>query len=281
MTDRSASSLRNEGFGQTLREADVYVIELRKQKDERGGAEESEWLLVERREHVERDPANGDVEEATLRVYYWCLTDDFAKSDVPDGEFSAFYECRNNGVSITSASLWRGGYVIVEPQRLRGFGLGTYLMNVTVMWAKRWPAASVRQIELPKGEGPDTEGQRRRVHFYGKFGIRFDFPDSTPITGIARPMLASELVEVRTWEKTITRHNIVVAMRSLICEQSRNLAEMGFLRRSLKNDGLVLMNAQLHPIKWAFQRIVTDNPGQTLMACAFAFVICFGIYRVL
>lgn len=170
--------------------------------------------------------------------------------------------------------------MIVEPQRLRGFGLGTYLLNVTITWAKRWPGASVRQVKLPKGEGPDTEGQRRRTHFYGKFGIHFDFSDSTPITGIARPMLASELVEVRTWEKTITRHNAIVATRRLICEQTRNRAEIDFLRHSLKSDGLVLMNARLHPIKWAFQRIVTDNPCQTLFACAFALVISVGIYRM-
>lgn len=81
---------------------------------------------------MKRSPATGEIEEATLRIYYW-------SPDAPDGEFSAFYERRNNGVSITSTSLWSGGYVIVEPRRLRGSGFGTYLMNISVTWAKQWP----------------------------------------------------------------------------------------------------------------------------------------------
>lgn len=101
------------------------------------------------------------------------------------------------------------------------------------------------------------------------------------ITGVARPMLASELVEVRTWEKTITRRNAVVLARRLFCEQALNLAEIEILRRSPKSDALVLMNARRHPMKWAFQRIVTDNPGQTVTACAFALVIGFVLYLIL
>lgn len=71
----------------------------------------------------------------------------------------ATYHVHVNTVSITAGSLTEG-IVVIDPPFLNGHGLGTYLMNEIIRWAKRWPNANVNTINLLEGHG------RHKHQFY-------------------------------------------------------------------------------------------------------------------
>lgn len=275
--DRLDSGLRPDNFGTSPRQADVYIVEIQRRKGS-SSSERGDRLLVEKREAFERDSA-GDVHRGKLRIFYWDLGNEYADGDMPDGEFGACYDRGFNSVSITSSCLSTGGYVLIEPQRLRGAGLGTYFMNRAVQWAKQWPDAQVREIELPRGEPRESVNQVRRIHFYGKFGIAFDFTGDVSPCGASRPMAARDLTEVTSWQDTISEHSAVVFLRERVHETERSAAEIAFLRRSLKQDNIMLSQAYQRPVKWMFQRLVTDNLTRTGFIVAFGVVIGLGLYR--
>ncbi|KQN77839.1 hypothetical protein ASF04_24040 [Duganella sp. Leaf61] len=152
-------------------------------------------------------------------------------------------------------------------------------MNRAVQWAKQWPEAQVRPIELPRGEAKGTAQQALRIHFYGKFGIEFDFTGDVAPTGTSRPMQARDLVVMTSRKETITERSAVVFLRERIQDAEHSTAEIVFLRRSLKEEGIILSQAYQHPIKWMFQRLVTDNLTRTGFVVAFMVVIGLGIYR--
>lgn len=274
---RLASRFRNDDFGTSRRQAEVCIIEINGRK-ENNASEQVDRLLIEKREVFERD-STGNIHRGKLCIFYWDLGNEHAKGDVPDGEFAACYECRLNSVSITSGCMSSGGYVLIEPQRLRGSGLGTYFMNCVVKWAKQWPNAQVQKIELPRGEARETVNQAQRIHFYGKFGIEFDFTAGVAPCGVSRPIQARDLLEVTSWKNTITEHNAVVFLRGSVHETKRSAAEVVFLRKSLKQDGIMLSQAYQRPIRWLFQRLVTDNLARTGFIVAFGVVIGLGLYR--
>lgn len=132
---------------------------------------------------------------------------------------------------------------------------------------------------MPKGEARDTAQQALRIHFYGKFGIEFDFTDDVATSGLSRQMQARDLVAMTSRKETITELSVVVFLRERRQESERGAAEVSFLRSSLKHDGVILSQAYRHPIKWMFRRLVTDNLTRTGFVAAFMIVIGLGIYR--
>lgn len=240
---------------------------------------ETEWVLVEKQEHFERNEA-GKVVRAKLCVRYWSLNDDVEHSDQPNGEFPAMYDREENGVSLSSFSLWGGGYIVIEPARLQGRGLGTYLMNEVITWVKQWPEAYVRQIELPKGEGPDTPAQRSRIRFYGQFGLGFDFPNVTPVVGVARPMLVRELAPAPMLADGITRQSVIELARARIGNARQIGWEINSLSRNLESERRTLNEAYRHPIIWALKRVVLDEPGRTALFSLFTCVSILALYRL-
>lgn len=240
---------------------------------------ETEWVLVEKQEHFERDEA-GEVVRAKLCVRYWSLNDDVEHSDQPNGEFPAMYDREENGVSLSSFSLWGGGYIVIEPARLQGRGLGTYLMNEVITWVKQWPAAYVRQIELPKGEGPGTPAQRSRIRFYWQFGLLFDFPNVTPVVGVARPMLVRELTLAPVLVDAITRHSVIEFGRTHIGNERQRGWEINSLSRNLESERQTVNEAYRHPIIWALKRVLLDDPGRTALVSLFTCVSLLALYRL-
>lgn len=275
--DLLGSAFRSDDFGMWPRKADVCILEIQRRVASNAFGR-VDRLLVEKRKEFELD-STGKVYRGKLRIFYWDLGNDPLDGDVPDGEFGACYDRGFNLVSITSSCLSSGGYVLIKPNRLRGAGLGTYLMNFAVEWAKQWPDAEVRQIELPKGEAKETAQQELRIHFYGKFGIEFDFTGDLVTSGISRPMQARDLVVITHRKETITELGAVAFLRERLQEAERGAAEVAFLKRSLKQDGTILSQAYRHPIKWMFQRLVTDNLTRAGLIVAFMFVIGLGVYR--
>lgn len=257
--------------------ADIYVVEVHNCRKGRLG-ETSEWLLIERQEHLERD-AGGDVASAKLRLQYWSLNDASLQLDAPDGEFVASYHA-GQGVSLSSHSMCTGGYILIEPDRLCGLGLGTYFMNNVVEWVSQWPGAKVRPIELPPGEHIATPAQQLRIHFYAKFGIRFIFPEDRPYHGIARPMLVSDLTLAPLPSEAITQHSVVDFLRKTMYERTQFAWEISSLKESLRSNRMALSQATNTPISWAFRRIFLNNPARTACILMAACAVGMSVYHL-
>lgn len=80
--------------------------------------------------------------------------------------FGGATRSHHKGVKIT------GGDVLVRYDRLRGFGIGTLMLNVTTAWASRtFPGESVEPITMINPADGD-----RLARFYGRFGFKWDRP---------------------------------------------------------------------------------------------------------
>ncbi|HCN71834.1 MAG TPA: hypothetical protein DIS96_08975, partial [Pusillimonas sp.] len=153
-------------------------------------------------------------------------------------------------VSIT------GGNVMISPAHLRGYGLGTYLQDEVVRWARQWPGAAVRQISLSKVDAT-PENEERRDRFYAQFNIKFKDEQNRP-TSVSTPMRAGELTPVKPkkWQGHLEEIPIVNHLHQL----ARSREEQEYTIRCLQKQVESLLNkqekAEKHPIKWASRVIM-------------------------
>lgn len=273
------SILRFQGFGPTQRSPQVYVLELRRQPTDMT-MPLVEWVLVEKSEVMERDPNTRTVHCAKLNIFYWDLSEGANLNDVPSGDFSASYDAIWNLVSLTSSSLDTGGYVLIEPIRLRGAHLGTYLMNLVVSWAKQWPEADVREIRLLPGDAGD-DNRLRRNRFYEQFGITFAFDDPSMSAGVSQPINASNLTEVTSWKKSITEHNLVTYLRRSIEDAEALSADQRFFQQEFRAASQALNDAYQRPTTWMLKRLITDDLARTLVISVSIIVAGLCLYRII
>ncbi|WP_051972266.1 hypothetical protein [Massilia sp. 9096] len=278
MLSTPTSRLRSQGFGLTQQPPEIYVLEVRRQQT--GTAEPVvDWVLVEKVQAVERDLNTGTVQRAKLNIFYWDLSGGADQRDAPSGDFSASYEAIWNLLSLTSGSLDTGGYVLVEPVRLRGAHLGTYLMNLVVSWAKQWPGTDVREIRLLAGDA-GNDNRLRRNRFYEQFGIKFDFDDASMSAGSSQPMKADNLVEVTAWKQSITEHNLVTYLRRSTNEAKMLSADRRFFQREFRAVSLALNDAYRRPVTWMWKRLIMDNLARTLLIGASVLIAGLCVYRL-
>lgn len=164
---------------------------------------------------------NSVVTSASIILNYEC----FSHRSLPtsSGNVGRFWGCYNsvfNTVSITSSSVIAGG-VFIDPDYLRGYRLGTYLMNEVVSWVKQWPDANVSPVRVYKNED-DEENTRRRNKFYQQFGLVFDYEDERCQAGVSRLMKARDLTNVSIEEKcqNITVYPIKNYLRQSVMAES-------------------------------------------------------------
>ena len=157
------------------------------------------WVLVEREETYRRDPRDGTIYEASIRLSYQRITAKFSHRDGGKGRLDGSYSRNFNAVSLTSTSMSKGA-VFLDLPGLDGQRIGTYLMNEIVQWVQQWPEATVNGIELLAGQG-HGDNKARRNWFYEQFGLVFDYTDPEHREGRSRPMLAGALVKVETWKQ--------------------------------------------------------------------------------
>lgn len=70
------------------------------------------------------------------------------------------------------------GDVTIRIHALKGIGLGSYLFNRIVVWAKQFePTRLIAPLHLTSGLDPDPQNTPRRNRLYEKFGIRLIFTD--------------------------------------------------------------------------------------------------------
>jgi len=85
-----------------------------------------------------------------------------------------------------------GGYVVIDPEELRGLGLGSYLFSRLIEWAQREMADfEVCPMHLPAG--PADKGVQRRERFYKNFGFTIRYDDPRRPAGIVGAATVAQL----------------------------------------------------------------------------------------
>jgi hypothetical protein len=85
-----------------------------------------------------------------------------------------------------------GGYVVIDPEELRGLGLGSYLFSRLIEWAQREMADfEVCPMHLPAG--PADKGVQRRERFYKNFGFTIRYDDPRRPAGVVEAATVGQL----------------------------------------------------------------------------------------
>ncbi len=206
------------------------------------------FFLVERRERNRASDRYATADE-TINIIYREISEDGYPRDPARGEFRGSYHAHVNTVSITAGSL-TGGMVVIDPPSLHGHGLGTYLMNEVVRWAKRWPDATVNTINLLEGQGYGANRERRN-RFYEQFGLEFEYTSAERKAGISLPMLAKDLVLVDRWKQNISEHNLMGFLASTLYR--KKAAESDLVQRTKAVAELLAEQRRIRsmPLRWA------------------------------
>lgn len=211
------------------------------------------WVLVEREETYRRDPRDGTIYEASIRLSYQRITAKFSHRDGGKGRFDGSYSRNFNAVSLTSTSMSKGA-VFLDLPGLDGQRIGTYLMNEIVQWVQQWPEATVNGIELLAGQG-HGDNKARRNWFYEQFGLVFDYTDPEHREGRSRPMLAGALVKVETWKQNITEHRMLDYLAAVLYAEESATSELQARDRACAQLIAEQRRAEARPVRWALRRL--------------------------
>lgn len=211
------------------------------------------WVLVEREETYRRDPRDGTIYEASIRLSYQRITAKFSHRDGGKGRFDGSYSRNFNAVSLTSTSMSKGA-VFLDLPGLDGQRIGTYLMNEIVQRVQQWPEATVNGIELLAGQG-HGDNKARRNWFYEQFGLVFDYTDPEHREGRSRPMLAGALVKVETWKQNITEHRMLDYLAAVLYAEERATSELQARDRACAQLIAEQRRAEARPVRWALRRL--------------------------
>ena len=211
------------------------------------------WVLVEREETYRRDPRDGTIYEASIRLSYQRITAKFSHRDGGKGRFDGSYSRNFNAVSLTSTSMSKGA-VFLDLPGLDGQRIGTYLMNEIVQWVQQWPEATVNGIELLAGQG-HGDNKARRNWFYEQFGLVFDYTDPEHREGRSRPMLAGALVKVETWKQNITEPRMLDYLAAVLYAEERATSELQARDRACAQLIAEQRRAEARPVRWALRRL--------------------------
>jgi GNAT superfamily N-acetyltransferase len=242
----------------------VQVVEVRHRERPRDAP--VAWLLMERQTacHHAKD---GTVESASILISYEVI--DCHRVGLPTergsfgGSYSAFH-----GISLTSElGSGFGGALFLDPARLRGHRIGTYLMSQIVTWAKRWPDAAVRSIQLLPNQA-QADNRERRNRFYERFNLTFDYDDPSCETGRSRAMLAGDLVTVDTWKENIFEHSVREHLTSLLDNQHHLRFQLEGRERAIEDQRKVIAHAYARPLRWALAELWGRYRTMVGLGCA-------------
>ncbi|EMI6952642.1 TPA: hypothetical protein SMV53_004522 [Pseudomonas aeruginosa] len=211
------------------------------------------WVLVEREETYRRDPRDGTIYEASIRLSYQRITAKFSHRDGGKGRFDGSYSRNFNSVSLTSTSMSKGA-VFLDLPGLDGQRIGTYLMNEIVQWVQQWPEANVNGIELLAGQA-HGDNKARRNWFYEQFGLVFDYTDHEHREGRSRPLLAGALVKVETWKQNISEHRMLDYLAAVLYAEERATFELQASDRACAQLISEQKKAEVRPLRWALRQL--------------------------
>jgi hypothetical protein len=231
----------------------IYVLEIRPRTEPT--AAPIAWLLIEREEHYRRydPPKDNSIWEASITLNYRRIVPTYARQRAATGSFSGAYSRPSNTVSITSPTVGTGAVFLDLPD-LDGNRIGTYLMNQIVAWVRQWPDADVATVEVSSLQA-NGENKERRNRLYEQFGLVFDYTDDEHRDGRSRPMLASALTPVATWEENTTEHHLFDYMGDLLYTRQQAVAELTHRQNAVDFLRAEQKVAEAHPLRWASRRL--------------------------
>ena len=229
----------------------ILVLEIKDKERPEAGA--IAWLLVEREENYHRNPIDGTLHDASIRLTYQRITPKFSPLPSGGGFFAGCYSERANAVSITSPTMGRG-FVTLDLPRLNGQYIGTYLMNEVVAWVKQWPDATVNSVELLENQG-NGDNKARRNRFYEQFGLIFDYADQEKRAGLSREMPAADLRAVETWKDNIKEHWVVDYLSEVLHAKEHAESELKLRDRACKELADRERKAAERPIRWPMRQL--------------------------
>lgn len=210
-------------------------------------------LIVERNETIHRGEYDNSIYQASVTLSYEVIQNNRLHTNVERGCFSGSYSKSSGLVSLTSSSLVHGA-VFLDPERLKGHRIGTYLMNEIVTWVKRWPEAEVNSVKLLASQAQD-DNKERRNRFYEQFGLEFDYTDTEHSAGTSRPILTRDLTLVENWKENITEHRMSDFLADTLTAKESAIFDLRIAKQSIKELLAARLSAQQHPIRWALRHV--------------------------
>ena len=238
----------------------ILVLEVR-DKD-RPEAKALGWVLVEREETYRRDPRDGTIYDASIRLSYQRITAKFSHRGGGKGRFDGSYSRGFDSVSLTSPSMSKGA-VFLDLPGLDGQRIGTYLMNEIVQWVQQWPEATVNSIELLAGQA-HGDNKARRNWFYEQFGLIFDYSDLEHREGRSRLMPAGALVKVETWKQNICEHRMLDYLAATLYAEERATSELQARDRACAELIAEQKRVEARPLRWALRRLYAHYASTVL-----------------
>lgn len=233
----------------------ILVLEVRDKKQPHGPVVAQ---IVVEREETFAHYADGQLKQACIELSFRQIGGEVYAGN-GRGEFHGTFSPVDNSVSLTTHREWGHGFVTLDLPQLEGQRIGTYLMNEIVAWARQWPDADVRPVQLLSGQA-DPRNKDRRNRFYERFGLVFEYADSERRAGMSRPMKVRELQAVNGWQQNISERRVFDFLDAEQLAQLRSHAECRILERSVRDLNRQLSRAEDHPVLWAavrtFKRIV-------------------------
>jgi len=226
--------------------------------------------LVVQRSDVDPFEGRGGSDDRKLTLSYLVVGGSHLNSRVLKGEFCASYDSGMRTVSLTSHVLYAGA-LDLGLSGFAGQGIGTYLMNTIVWWAKQFPSdTNVNTITLLSGQAVGANKERRN-RFYEQFGIEFAYDDPVAReTGKSLPMSVKNLSTLQEWASNVVEQNFAgyARKRNLAWGQAETRAlaaeqEVERLRRTLKEERIRLELRHRHSLRRAAVRVAI----LTAMAC--------------
>ena len=229
------------------------ILLLNVYKDEITDEDPSFMILLEKKEVKTLDNFTLD----TLTISYSVL------NMYGSGRFGASYNKRTDRVSITSESSFEGA-IFLDPQNIRGYRIGTYIMNQIISWAKHnYSSAKLDTIFLYQPQA-SPENKERRNHFYEQFGIKFNYSNDKKEEGISCPIKINRLNTVETWKKNIREEMIIdciTDMAETIKDQRSEIRDLSKGNKLLSESVEYYLKENIFQylvrnIKYSFVRIV-------------------------
>lgn len=186
------------------------ILLLKVYKDEISAEVPSFIILLEKKEVKTLDNFELD----TLTISYRVLNINSTRDG--HGYFGASYNKRTKCVSITSDSTFEGA-IFLDPQEIRGYRIGTYIMNQIISWAKQnYPNSILNTITLYQLQAR-PENKERRNRFYEQFGINFNYNNDKKEEGKScNNIFINQLNLVETWKKNIREEMIIDCLADMV-----------------------------------------------------------------
>lgn len=169
------------------------------------------------------------------------------------GWFGASYDKNSNEFSIISDS-YGSGALFLDPKQIRGYKIGTYIMNQIIIWAKHnYLDAKLKMISLSENQA-ETDNRERRNRFYEQFGIQFNYKNEKRESGTSKDdILINQLNPVESWTKNIkevTVPDYFINNLKNIDNQKQKILDLTRANEWLRQDNEYYWNENIFQFIW-------------------------------